>query len=57
MLNNKVCLKNLSDQIDDLRNYMIEMINANGLNHPESIKVSQELDVLLSHYQKAISNS
>ncbi|KAA9021142.1 aspartyl-phosphate phosphatase Spo0E family protein [Niallia endozanthoxylica] len=36
---------------------MIEMINANGLNHPESIKVSQELDVLLSHYQKAISNS
>lgn len=57
MITNKIDLKNLSEQIDDLRNCMIEMINSNGMNHPESIKVSQELDVLLSDYQKAVLNS
>lgn len=42
----------LQDRIDVLRNYMIDTAELNGLSHPNTIKCSQELDILLNQYQK-----
>ncbi|KAA9013565.1 aspartyl-phosphate phosphatase Spo0E family protein [Niallia endozanthoxylica] len=48
-------LKDLEYQIDTLRTQMINIGIMKGLTHPETIKLSQELDILLNQHQKAAS--
>ncbi|MBM4764392.1 MULTISPECIES: aspartyl-phosphate phosphatase Spo0E family protein [unclassified Bacillus (in: firmicutes)] len=45
-------LKELEDKIDVLRTCMIDLATSNGFTHPDTIKCSQELDVLLNEHQK-----
>ncbi|ADU31956.1 aspartyl-phosphate phosphatase Spo0E family protein [Evansella cellulosilytica] len=40
----------LHTQINVLKSKMIFIGNAKGLNHPETIKYSQQLDVYLNYY-------
>lgn len=47
-----LCLKDLLGQIDVLKARMIEIADLKGFNHHDTIKISQELDVLLNKYQK-----
>jgi hypothetical protein len=42
---------NLINQINDLRQTMIAVGQNKGLNHPDTIKFSQELDKLIIRYQ------
>ena len=44
--------KTLELEINLLRIYMINTGNFKGLNHPDTIKLSQELDILLNIYQR-----
>jgi len=48
-------LEELEYQIDTLRTHMINVGILKGLTHPETIKLSQELDILLNQYQKVAS--
>ena len=45
-------IKDLENQINILRIHMINTVMSKGITHPDSIKCSQELDVLLNKYQK-----
>lgn len=45
-------LEELEYKIDFLRTRMIATGQLKGLTHPDTIKFSQELDVLLNKYQK-----
>jgi len=45
-------LKELEYRIDAVRTRMIVVGKLKGLGHPDTIKSSQELDVLLNEYQK-----
>ncbi|RID87073.1 aspartyl-phosphate phosphatase Spo0E family protein [Peribacillus asahii] len=45
-------LKHLETSIYDLRTHMITIGISKGLTHPDTIKYSQELDILLNKYQK-----
>ncbi|WP_245980305.1 aspartyl-phosphate phosphatase Spo0E family protein [Peribacillus asahii] len=49
---NVLSLQELEYKIDVLRTLMIAVGKSKGLNHPSTIKFSQELDVLLNVYQK-----
>ncbi|MED4402474.1 aspartyl-phosphate phosphatase Spo0E family protein [Metabacillus fastidiosus] len=46
-----VTLNNLEDAIQSLRSQMIAAGMQKGLNHPDTISYSQQLDVLLNKYQ------
>lgn len=48
-------LEELEYQIDTLRTRMITVGILKGLIHPDTIKLSQELDILLNKYQKMTS--
>lgn len=50
---NALSLQELKYRIDVLRTHMIAVGKSKGLNHPNTIKFSQELDVLLNVYQKS----
>jgi len=45
-------LKELEYRIDAVRTHMIVVGKLKGLGHPDTIKSSQELDILLNEYQK-----
>ena len=45
-------IKDLENEINILRNRMIDTVMTKGITHPDSIICSQELDVLLNKYQK-----
>ncbi|MED4402477.1 aspartyl-phosphate phosphatase Spo0E family protein [Metabacillus fastidiosus] len=45
-------LNELENDIQSLRSRMITTGMQKGLNHPDSIKYSQQLDVLLNKYQR-----
>jgi stage 0 sporulation regulatory protein len=45
-------LEGLEYQIYTLRTRMITIGNLKGLTHPETIKLSQELDILLNQHRK-----
>ncbi|HWL22409.1 MAG TPA: aspartyl-phosphate phosphatase Spo0E family protein [Ureibacillus sp.] len=45
-------LKHLETSICYLRDHMITIGISKGLAHPDTIKYSQELDILLNKYQK-----
>ncbi|AZV41706.1 aspartyl-phosphate phosphatase Spo0E family protein [Peribacillus asahii] len=49
---NVLSLQELEYKIDVLRTHMIAIGKSKGLNHPNTIKFSQELDSLLNVYQK-----
>ncbi|MFB5282562.1 Spo0E family sporulation regulatory protein-aspartic acid phosphatase [Peribacillus sp. Hz7] len=49
---NVLSLQELEYRIDVLRTHMIAIGKSKGLNHPNTIKFSQELDSLLNVYQK-----
>ncbi|MFJ8244483.1 Spo0E family sporulation regulatory protein-aspartic acid phosphatase [Peribacillus asahii] len=49
---NILSLQDLEYKIDVLRTHMIAIGKSKGLNHPNTIKFSQELDILLNVYQK-----
>lgn len=44
--------KTLERKISNLRKEMITAASKKGLNNPETIELSQKLDVLLNQYQK-----
>ncbi|MGE7664679.1 Spo0E family sporulation regulatory protein-aspartic acid phosphatase [Ureibacillus composti] len=54
MKTNGFPLEELQFKIEDLRSHMIATGQLKGLTHPDTIKLSQELDVLLNEYQKQI---
>lgn len=39
-------------KIEEIRNQMIDAGLLKGLTHPDTIKISQELDLLMNEYQK-----
>ncbi len=43
-------IKNLENRIEILRNMLVQQGLANGFGHPETIKLSQELDELIAKY-------
>ncbi|USK71742.1 aspartyl-phosphate phosphatase Spo0E family protein [Peribacillus asahii] len=45
-------LKDLENSIYYFRTHMITSGISKGLTHPDTIKCSQELDILLNEYQK-----
>ena len=45
-------IKDLENEINILRNRMIDTVMSKGITHPDSIICSQELDVLLNKHQK-----
>ena len=47
-----LCLKKLLDQINSLKSHLVETANLKGFTHSDTIKISQELDILLNKYQK-----
>jgi hypothetical protein len=49
-LNHTVCLQ---DEIESKRQEMIELGMTKGFDHPDTIKVSQELDILIIKAMKA----
>ncbi|MGG3806432.1 aspartyl-phosphate phosphatase Spo0E family protein [Metabacillus fastidiosus] len=46
-----VTLNNLEDAIQSLRSQMVAAGMQKGLNHPDTISYSQQLDILLNKYQ------
>ncbi|WP_084031634.1 aspartyl-phosphate phosphatase Spo0E family protein [Anaerobacillus arseniciselenatis] len=50
-MNNKK-LKDIELEINTLRSCMISKAQLKGINHPETIKISQDLDILLNDYQQ-----
>ncbi|WP_407269956.1 aspartyl-phosphate phosphatase Spo0E family protein [Radiobacillus sp. PE A8.2] len=50
MKKNNPC--NLERKIEETRNQMIETIKKNGVNDPETIKISQKLDSLLNQLNR-----
>lgn len=44
-------LNNLENDIQSLRSQMMVTVKEKGTNHPDSIKCSQQLDILLNKYQ------
>jgi stage 0 sporulation regulatory protein len=48
---NDFTLQKLIMEINSLRNYLIIIGEIKGLNHPDTIKISQELDLLINIYQ------
>ena len=49
---NVLPLEELQFKIEVLRSHMIATGQLKGLTHPDTIKLSKELDVLLNKYQK-----
>lgn len=47
---------NTKKNVETLRTAMIKSGNENGLNHPTTIKLSQNLDKLLNEYTQIFSN-
>ena len=47
-----ISLEELEYRIDLVRIYMIEIASLYGFTHPDTIKCSQELDILLNKYLK-----
>lgn len=41
-------LSDLQQQIENLRNQMIAEVRNNGLNHPKTLEISEELDRVLN---------
>ncbi|GIN39026.1 aspartyl-phosphate phosphatase Spo0E family protein [Heyndrickxia oleronia] len=50
-MTNNLEKRELSNRIDHLREILITVGTQKGLNHPETIKKSQELDTLILKYQ------
>ncbi|GAA0456666.1 aspartyl-phosphate phosphatase Spo0E family protein [Alkalibacillus silvisoli] len=48
--------KRLETEIKDLRIKMVKSGVTKGLNHPNTVKLSQELDILLNEYQNLTDN-
>nr|WP_205317693.1 aspartyl-phosphate phosphatase Spo0E family protein [Oceanobacillus zhaokaii] len=44
--------EDLQKRIEYLRKKMMQIAENKGLTDTESVKVSQELDILLNHYEK-----
>lgn len=51
-----VNLCELQNKIESLKNRMIDTGLKHGLNHGQTIKISQELDALIIEYQHLIRN-
>lgn len=49
-------LLNLEDEIVTLKNRMIDIGLSKGLTHPDTVKCSQELDVVLNYFQQMNSH-
>lgn len=47
--------KKLEVRIKTLKQYMISTAYAKGFNHPQTVKISQELDEVLNKYQSVNS--
>ncbi|MDI7741137.1 aspartyl-phosphate phosphatase Spo0E family protein [Lysinibacillus fusiformis] len=47
-----ISLLDLEDAIVTLQNRMIDIGLSKGLTHPDTVKCSQELDVVLNHFQQ-----
>ncbi|MDN4495615.1 aspartyl-phosphate phosphatase Spo0E family protein [Ureibacillus aquaedulcis] len=45
-------LLDLENAIVTLQSRMIDIGLSKGLTHPETVKCSQELDIVLNHFQK-----
>ncbi|MEC2073314.1 aspartyl-phosphate phosphatase Spo0E family protein [Alkalihalophilus marmarensis] len=54
---NDVLLIKLEGRIEKLRCEMIKSGLKNGLNHPDTIKYSQQLDMLLNRYNRMRTSS
>ncbi|MES1046329.1 aspartyl-phosphate phosphatase Spo0E family protein [Bacillus sp. Gen3] len=50
-MTNNLEKRELSNRIDHLREILITVGTQKGLNHPETIQKSQELDTLILEYQ------
>ncbi|MGE8078278.1 aspartyl-phosphate phosphatase Spo0E family protein [Peribacillus loiseleuriae] len=48
----ELILNDLENKINTLRILLISIGTLKGLNHPDTIKCSQELDVFLNKYQR-----
>ena len=46
-----VSLEQMLENIETLRQKMIEIVERNGLHNQEAIKISKELDKLLNRYE------
>jgi Spo0E like sporulation regulatory protein. len=46
-------MRNLLIELEDLRRKMVHLGMRKGLRHPEVLKVSQELDIVLNEYMLA----
>lgn len=47
-----ISLLDLEEAIVTLQNRMIDIGLSKGLTHPDTVKCSQELDVVLNHFQQ-----
>ncbi|MFC7686483.1 Spo0E family sporulation regulatory protein-aspartic acid phosphatase [Ureibacillus sp. GCM10028918] len=47
-----ITLLDLEDAIATLQNRMIDIGLSKGLTHPDTVKCSQELDIVLNHFQQ-----
>ncbi len=47
-----ISLLELEDAIVTLQSRMIDIGLSKGLTHPDTVKCSQELDVVLNHFQQ-----
>lgn len=47
-----LALLDLEDTIATLQNRMIDIGLSKGLTHPDTVKCSQELDMVLNHFQQ-----
>lgn len=47
-----ITLLDLEDAIATLQNRMINIGLSKGLTHPDTVKCSQELDIVLNHFQQ-----
>lgn len=47
-----ISLLDLEDTIVALQNRMIDIGLSKGLTHPDTVRCSQELDIVLNHFQR-----
>lgn len=47
-----ISLTDLECEIETLQNRMIDIGLSKGLTHPDTVKCSQELDVVLNYFQQ-----
>jgi len=52
MCSNSSANEGIKQQIESIRDRMIELGKAHGLGHPQVLSASRELDALILHYYK-----